>query len=420
MIALVDCNNFYASCERVFNPAIRSKPVVVLSNNDGCVIARSAESKALGIKMGEPYFKIKDQVKQHGIEVFSSNYTLYGDMSNRVMKTLAEFTPNLEVYSIDESFLDVGHFFGKDLHQYAWEIKNTVFNWTGIPVGIGIARTKTLAKIANRLAKKSSKANGVLVLQDPEHVKAALQRTEVGDIWGIGRQHARFLKNCNVNTAHELAQQNDAWVKKNLSIVGLRLVKELRGEPCLALEEVNPPKKNICTSRSFGTPVKELCGLQEATALYASKCAYKLRQQGSCAGAITVFITTNTFANTKQYYNSRTIQIPTPINSDLHLIHYAGIALKSIYVEGYIYKKCGVIVSDLVPENTMQLGLFDGADTGKHRDLMHALDGLNKKYGQALVKSAAQGASKASWLLKREFISPCYTTNLSDVIVARL
>ncbi|MBC5994367.1 Y-family DNA polymerase [Pontibacter cellulosilyticus] len=420
MIALVDCNNFYASCERVFNPAIRNKPVVVLSNNDGCVIARSAESKALGIKMGEPHFMIKEQVKQHGIEVFSSNYTLYGDMSNRVMKTLAEFTPNLEVYSIDESFLDLGHFFGKDLQTYAWEIKNTVLNWTGIPVGVGVAKTKTLAKIANRLAKKSSKANGVLVLQEPEHVKAALERTEVEDIWGIGKQNARLLKHHNINTAYDLTQQNDSWVKKNLTIVGLRLVKELRGEPCLQLEEVDPPKKNICTSRSFGTPVKSLCGLEEATALYAAKCAYKLRQQGSCASAITVFITTNTFANTKQYYNSRTIQVPTPINSDLHLIHYASIVLKSIYVEGYIYKKCGVIVSGLVPENTMQLGLFDGADTGKHRDLMHALDGLNKKYGQAMVKSAAQGSSKAEWLLKREYISPCYTTKLSDVPVARL
>ncbi|GAB3199596.1 DNA polymerase V [Pontibacter aydingkolensis] len=420
MIALVDCNNFYASCERVFNPAIRNKPVVVLSNNDGCVIARSAESKALGIKMGEPYFMLKEQVKQHGIEVFSSNYTLYGDMSNRVMKTLAEFTPNLEVYSIDESFLDLGHFYSKDLQQYAWEIKNTVFDWTGIPVGIGVAKTKTLAKIANRLAKKSNKANGVLVLQEPEHVKAALERTEVDDIWGIGRQHARFLRNNNITTAYDLTLQNDSWVKKHLTIVGLRLVKELRGEPCLELEEVSSPKKNICTSRSFGSPVKNLCSLEEATALYASKCAYKLRQQGSCASAITVFITTNTFANTKQYYNSRTIQVPTPVNSDLHLIQYASIALKSIYVEGYIYKKCGVIVSDLAPENTMQLSLFDGADTGKHRDLMKTLDNLNGKYGKSMVKSAAQGKKDASWLLKSEQLSPCYTTKLNDVIVARL
>ena len=420
MIALVDCNNFYASCERVFNPAIRNKPVVVLSNNDGCVIARSAESKALGIKMGEPYFMIKKLIKQHAIEVFSSNYTLYGDMSDRVMKTLAEFTPNLEVYSIDESFLDLGHFYGKDLQQYAWDIKNTVLNWTGIPVGIGVAKTKTLAKIANRLAKKSSKANGVLVLQEAEHVKAALERTEVADIWGIGRQHTKFLKSRNIATAYDLAQQHDAWVKKHMSIVGLRMVKELRGEPCLELEEVSPPKKNICTSRSFGKPVHTLDELEEATALYASRCAFKLRQQGSCTGAITVFITTNTFADTKQYYNSKTVQVPSPINSDLHLVHYATLALRSIYEDGFIYKKCGVIVSDLTPENAMQLGLFDGADTGKHRDLMHALDNLNKKYGQATVKSAAQGASKAGWLLKREFISPCYTTKLSDVIVARL
>ena len=420
MIALVDCNNFYASCERVFNPALQGKPIVVLSNNDGCVIARSAEAKALGIKMGEPYFMVKKLVKQHGIEVFSSNYTLYGDMSNRVMKTLAEFTPNLEVYSIDESFLDLGKFYGKSLHHYAWEIKRTILEWTGIPVGIGVAKTKALAKIANRLAKKSSKANGVLVLQQKEHVEAALKRTAVEDIWGIGRQHARFLKNCKINTAHELTRQTDAWVKKHLTVVGLRLVKELRGEPCLALEEVAPGKKNICTSRSFGTPVTRLQDLEEATALYASRCAAKLRQQGSCASAITVFITTNTFADTKQYYNSRTLHVPTPINSDLHLIHYASMALRSIYEEGYTYKKCGVIVSDLTPENTMQLDLFNGADTGKHRDLMHTLDSLNKKYGKGMVKSAAQGSDKAKWLLRSEFISPCYTTRLSDVVVARL
>ncbi len=420
MIALVDCNNFYASCERVFNPAIQHKPVVVLSNNDGCVIARSAETKALGIKMGEPYFKIKQQIKQHGIQVFSSNYTLYGDMSNRVMKTLAEFTPNLEVYSIDESFLDLSHFYSKDLFTYAWEIKNTVFDWTGIPVGIGVASTKTLAKIANRLAKKSIKANGILVLKEQHHIDAALKRTEVGDIWGIGRQHAKLLKNYGINTAHDLTQQSDAWVKKHLTVVGLRMVKELRGEPCLALEEISPAKKNICTSRSFGNPVRQLCELEEATALYASKCAFKLRVQGSYTSAITVFIMTNRFADTKQYYNSKTIHLPTPSNSDLNLIHYANTALRSIYQEGYVYKKCGVIVSDFTPENALQLGLFDGADTGKQRDLMKALDGLNKKYGQSIVKSAAQGANKARWTLKRESLSPCYTTKLSDVIIARL
>ncbi|WP_299823363.1 Y-family DNA polymerase [uncultured Pontibacter sp.] len=420
MIALVDCNNFYASCERVFNPALRNRPVVVLSNNDGCVIARSAETKALGIKMGAPYFMIKEQVKQHNIAVFSSNYTLYGDMSNRVMKTLAEFTPNLEVYSIDESFLDLGHFYNKNLHQYAQEIKDTILSWTGIPVGIGVAKTKTLAKIANRLAKKSSKAMGILVLQEPRHIEVALKRTAVEDIWGIGRQHAKLLKSHNIATAYDLARQSDAWVRKNLTVVGLRMVKELRGEPCLDLEKISPAKQNICTSRSFGRPVKALSDLQEATALYASKCAYKLRKQGSCASVVSVFITTNSFADTKQYYNSKTIHIPTPTNSDLHLIQYANLALSSIYEEGYIYKKCGVIVSDLAPETALQLDLFDGPETGKHKDLMHTLDNLNKRYGQAIVKSAAQGSNKASWLLRKEHISPCYTTRLSDVITARL
>jgi DNA polymerase V len=419
MIALVDCNNFYASCERVFNPAIRDKPVIVLSNNDGCTIARSQESKNLGVKMGDPAFMLKDLIKKHNIQLFSSNYTLYGDMSRRVMQTLAGFTPNLEVYSIDESFMDVGHFYKKDLNSYAWKIKYTVQEWTGIPVGIGVAKTKTLAKIANRIAKKSPKAKGVLVLQEQRHIEAALKRTEINDVWGIGRQHTKFLQKYGITTAYELAQQHDAWVKKHLTIVGLRMVKELRGEPCIELEEVAPKKQNICTSRSFGRPVTKLQELEEATATYASKCAYKLRKQASCASVVTVFVMTNRFANTAQYYNSRTIHVPNPINSDLHLIQYANMALRSIYEEGYSYKKCGVIVSDFVPEDSLQLDLFDVADTGKHKDLMKALDRLNSRYGMATVKAAAQGIVN-SWTLKREKLSPCYTTRLSDVLVARL
>ncbi|MBB6609942.1 Y-family DNA polymerase [Pontibacter sp. Tf4] len=419
MIALVDCNSFYASCERAFNPSIRHLPVIVLSNNDGCVISLTAEAKALGIKMGTPYFMLKELIKQHNIQVFSSNYTLYGDMSNRVMQTLSTFTPHIEVYSIDESFLDVGHFYKKDLHSYAWQIKERVLQWTKIPISVGIAKTKTLAKIANRLAKKSPKAKGVLVLQEPAHVEAALKRTEISDVWGIGRQHTNFLQKYGIHNAYEFTQQPDAWVKKHLTVVGLRMLRELRGEPCLELEEVMPQKQNICTSRSFGTPVTTLDGLLEATATYASKCAYKLRQQASCAAAITVFATTNRYADTPQYYNSKTIQLPDPANCDLYLIKYANMALRSIYREGFSYKKVGVIVSDFVPENNLQLGLFSGIDTGKHKDLMQALDSLNSRYGRSTVKAAALGITNA-WTLKREKLSPCYTTRLEDLLVAKL
>lgn len=415
LFALCDCNNFYASCERVFDPSLEGKPVVVLSNNDGCVIARSSEAKALGIPMGEPYFKIRNLAERGQVRVFSSNYVLYGDMSNRVMQTLSLFTPNVEVYSIDECFLDLGGLYGVDLPSYARTIKRTVQQWTGIPVSLGVAPTKALAKIANRLSKKSAKAGGVLVLTEPRHIQKALEATKIEDVWGIGRQYAKFLKKRNIHTALDFANLPESWVKQHMTIVGLRLQKELKGETCLELEEALPAKKGICTSRSFGKKITTLDELQEATASYAAKCARKLRQQKSCARLVTVFVTTNTFSeHDRQYYNSKTICLPVATNSDMELIHYAGIALKEIYREGYWFKKSGVIVTEIVPERQVQLNLLDTVDREKHGRLMEAVDGLTDRFGRGKVWVAAQGVNN-SWQLKSEFKSPSYTTRLNEI-----
>ncbi|AKD05360.1 Y-family DNA polymerase [Pontibacter korlensis] len=420
LYALVDCNNFYASCERVFNPALNGKPVVVLSNNDGCVIARSAEAKELNIAMGEPFFRIRDLVESKQVHAFSSNYVLYGDMSDRVMQTLAQFTPNVEVYSIDECFLDLGDFYSIDLQAYSWEIKHTVWRWTGIPVSLGVAPTKALAKVANRLAKKSVKANGVLVLTEPQHIRKALQATKIDDVWGIGRQYAKFLKKRNILTAHDFASLSESWVRQHMTVVGVRLLKELQGESCLELEEAAPPKKGICTSRSFGKKVSTFDEMQEATATYAARCAQKLRQQKSCARLLTVFVTTNKFSeNNRQYYNSKTICMPVATNSTLELVRYANIVLKAIYRDGYRYQKSGVIVTEIIPEGQVQLDLLDTVNREKHSQLMGVVDRLTDRFGRGMVKVAAQGTDN-TWKLKSEFKSPCYTTRISDLQTVHL
>jgi DNA polymerase V len=295
VIALVDCNNFYASCERVFNPKLRNKPVVVLSNNDGCVVARSDEAKALGIPGGIPAFKIDHLLRSGEVFACSSNYALYGDMSRRVMETLLHFTPGIEVYSIDEAFLNLSGFARGSLADYGRLIRRTVIRWTGIPVSIGIAETKALAKIANRLAKKSPKAEGVLDLTASLYQEKALAVTDVEDVWGIGRRYAKFLKKHGIETALDLRNAEDSWVKKHLSVVGLRLVKELRGVPCISLEVDLPAKKEICVSRSFGKPVTSVWEMREAVAMYATRAGEKLRMECSAAGVIMVFMMTNRF-----------------------------------------------------------------------------------------------------------------------------
>ncbi|MBF9252501.1 Y-family DNA polymerase [Pontibacter sp. 172403-2] len=419
LFALVDCNNFYASCERVFNPSLEGVPVVVLSNNDGCIIARSAEAKAIGLPMGKPLFEVQKLIEQHHVQVFSSNYELYGDMSARVVETLSQFSPHVEVYSIDESFLDLGDFYKTDLVAYARTIKETVKLWTGIPVAVGVGPTKTLAKLANRISKKSKRADGALVLTDEYHIREALKRTEAGDVWGIGHRYAKKLQSYRVHTAWDLRNVTDAFAKKHLTVVGLRTVKELRGEPCQDLEMVPPPKKNICTSRSFGAAITQVEEIEEALSTHVVRCATKLRKQKSRAGAMTVFCMTSRFAAEGELYsNCRTVYFDTPTDSEPELIRYALKALREIYRPGFRYRKTGLLLLDLVPSSSLQLSLLDTVDREKHAMLMQTLDGLRERFGHSAVGYAAQGTEQR-WKLRQERLSPCYTTRLSDLLRVR-
>ena len=344
MIALVDCNNFYASCERVFQPQLENKPIVVLSNNDGCIIARSNEAKSLGIKMGAPAFKMKSLFDLHKVHVFSSNFALYGDLSKRVMQILNEGSPAIEVYSIDEAFLDLKGVM--KLNQFSVDLRTRVGKWTGIPVSIGVAPTKTLAKVANRIAKKYRK-DGVFLMKKNTTINHVLKHTLVSDLWGIGRQYARFLADNGFETAFDLVNANESWIKRNMSVNGLRMVKELKGIPCYALEHQPPRKKNICTSRSFGMDVVNHAELKEAVASYASTCALKLRKEKSLAASVLVFIKTNSFKNSQYQYNPyQKVILDVPLNDSMEITKQALMALKKIYKKGFSYKKAGVIVGE--------------------------------------------------------------------------
>ena len=420
MFALVDCNNFYVSCERVFNPSLANKPVVVLSNNDGCVIARSNEAKALGIKMGEPAFKIQALIKKQDVKVFSSNYALYGDMSDRVTKTLLEFAPQLENYSIDESFLDLSNMPYHDLMEYGKMIRQKVQQYTGIPVCVGIAPTKTLAKIANRYAKKHRTGTGVCLLDNDIDTIIALQATDIEDVWGIGRQYAKFLKSHQIENAYQLANSPQNWIQKHLKIVGLRTLQELNGESCIALE-LNPPSKQaIITSRSFGELQTELEPLKEAVATFAARCAEKLRRQNGSANLVQVFIHTNSFKEQDpQYYNSKIIHLPIASNHTPDIIKAAHQALDIIFKMGYHYKKVGVMVSGIVPSIQQQTNLFyEASDSEKDRKIMAKMDAINKAMGRDKVKIAAQGYGR-KWKLRQEYKSPCYTTQWADILVVK-
>lgn len=414
MYALVDCNNFYASCERVFRPDYRTVPIVVLSNNDGCVIARSEEAKKLGIKMGVPAYQIKEDIKKHGIKVFSSNYTLYGDMSNRVMSILSSFTPNIEIYSIDEAFLDMKGF--DQLKEYGKHIIHITTKWTGIPVSMGVAPTKTLAKVANKFAKKYKAYKGVCVIDSDEKRIKALQKTDIGNVWGVGRKNEKKLKAQGIKTAYDFTQLTRAWVRKNMTVMGERTWLELNGESCLDLELVRPDRKQICTSRAFGKPITCLEDLKEAVAYYASLCSEKLREQNSFACSLMVFIHTNNFKeNTPQYFKNCIIQMNVPTNSTMEITHYALEALGNIYREGFQYKKAGVIITEITSDDGIQMSLFDKIDREKHTKLMRVVDSLNKGFTRNVLNLAIQGTNK-KWNLKREFLSPCYSSKLSDII----
>lgn len=419
IFALVDCNNFYVSCERVFEPGLEGKPVVVLSNNDGCVIARSNEAKALGIKMGIPAFKCKDLFKKHSVYVYSSNYSLYGDISQRVMDTLTRFAPRIEIYSIDEAFLLLTGFTTSNLTDYARYIKTTEKKWTGIPVSIGIGHTKTLAKVANEVAKKYPRYAGVLDVTDYPQLDELLDGVDVADVWGIGRKYTQFLNRYGIYTALQLKNAPDQWVKKNLTIMGLRTVKELRGISCVSLEEIPAPKKGIISSRSFGRAVETLPELKEAIADYVSRAAEKLRAQSSAASFIQVFLTTSRF-NGPQYSNSSSTRLPTPTAYTPELIHCAHKCLKKIFKPNYRYKKAGVMLTGIVPEDEIQLNVF-GTPSSRDRwkTLMKTVDRINTRWGSNTIQFAAPGI-KRSWRMRQLRRSPRYTTQWSEIPVVNL
>lgn len=416
MFAIVDGNNFYASCERVFQPGLRNVPIVVLSNNDGCIVARSNEAKALGFPMGGAIFKFEELVEKNNVAVFSSNYTLYGDMSRRMMSVLHGFVQDMEVYSIDESFLSLHGFQNYNLYEYGRKIIKTVTKGTGIPVSMGVASTKTLAKVASKYAKKYKGYEGVCIIDSEEKRIKALQRFDIGDVWGIGHKHQKKMEYYGIKTAYDFTQRSESWVRSLMTITGVRTWKELQGIPVFDLESGVPDKKTICTSRSFGQMIGDFETLMEAIANFAASCARKLRAQHSCAGALQVFIYTNRFReDLPQTYQSQVVTLPTPTNDVSELIHYARKALLNIYRGGYLYKKAGVIVADLVKESNVQLNIFDERDRGKRQKLLGVMDDIGQKYGPQLLRIAAQGEGK-KWKLKNEHISKRYTTNMDELI----
>ena len=414
--ALVDCESFYASCERIFRPDLKNTPIVVLSNNDGCVIARSTEAKKMGIGMGVPWFKVRESfLKQNG-QVFSSNFTFYGDISARVMNILEGFVPRIEIYSIDEAFLKFEGFENYDLESYCQEIKNMVFKWTGIPISIGIAPTKALAKVANRISKKfPNKTKGVYLINSEEKRIKALKWLKILDVWGIGFRHAKRLKNIKINTAYDFINLQDNWVKKNMSVVGLRLKKELEGKSVLDLEEVRSPKKAIATTRSFEGTITDYEKIKERISTFAICCAEKLRAQNSNCNSIYVFIRSNKFQKNKpQYRNGIMITMPFSTSSNMIISKYAIIGLKKIFKEGINYKKAGTIVMGLDSSENHQLNLFEN-EYPKHKYLMKTIDYIQRKEGQSKIKLASQDLKKR-WKMKQEKLSPNYTCKVDEII----
>jgi len=416
MIALIDCNNFYVSCERVFQPTLLGRAMIVLSNNDGCAIARSEEAKALGVQMAQPAFMIEEVIKKNNVAVHSSNYTLYDSMSKRVMQIIKERVPRTEVYSIDEIFADLTGMAYCDLREFAKELKQIVTSSTGIPVSVGIAPTKALAKMANRYAKKTRPDEGVFVADSQELIDAMLSFTGVGDIWGIGKQHEVQLKQAGFLTALDFVQKaSEEWVRKTLTVKGQRLYNELKGVSCIEWEEERPTRKAICTSKSFGKLITSKGEVKQAVAKFASACAEKLRKEKSCATKIEVFIKTNPHKpNEKQYEPSVTLDLPVATNLTTELIRYAMKGLELIFQAGYKYQKAGVVVKDLVPETVIQLGIFEEKPPEKDKRLMDCLDQVNKTFGKDTVRFGVQGYGKA-WHLKQGNLSPQYTTNLNHI-----
>lgn len=416
--ALADCNSFYASCEKAFDPRLKGRPVVVLSNNDGCVVARSAEAKKLGIPMGAPAFKHENLFQAHDVAVFSSNYALYGDMSARVMRTMADMVPECEVYSIDEAFLRLDGLRG-DMAAFCGEIRERVLHWTGIPVSIGIGDTKTLAKAANKMAKKVGK-DGVFDLRRPD-ADEWLAKLDVEDVWGVGPRYAKLLRGRRVFTALDLKRADRAWIRKHMTVQGVQTVLELNGQPCIPMEQAPPPKKVICCSRSFGAYVRSLDGLREAVATYATRAAEKLRGQNSVCSIVQVFIRTNPFKpEHRQHaeFAQAVLSVATDYTPDI--LRAALSVLKKIYREGHAYQKAGVLLAGIELKRSRQLSLIapQPEDDARRSRAMAVLDAANRKYGRGSLAYAAQGM-EPEWGMRREKLSPAYTTRWDQLLEVR-
>lgn len=412
MIGLVDCNNFFVSCERAFDPSLNNRPVVVLSNNDGCVISRSSEAKELGIAMAEPFFRIKQLVKKHDIAVYSTNFTLYGDMSNRVMSVLSSLVPGMEVYSVDEAFLDLSGM--PDLENYSRSIIRQTSKSTGIPVSLGVAPTKTLAKIANRFAKKYKGYKQLCMIDSEDKRIKALRLTNIGDVWGIGHNLRKMLEYNNVMTAYDFTLKDRYWVKKKTSVVGVRTWMELQGIPCIEKDDLEADKRQICTSRSFGQPITQYANLLESVASLAALCVHKLRKQKSVTKGIYVFVQTDRFKE-DVYKSSKILPLSFHTSDIAEIIGYCRRALDSIYIENITYKRAGVVLLDLMPEEYVQSDFFDPIDRNKRKRLLETLDEIVLKNGRESVKMAIQGTGYKT-NIRQEYLSKGYTTNLKEII----
>jgi len=407
-IALVDCNSFYVSCERLFNPKIRKKPVVVLSNNDGCIISRSNEAKALGIKMGEPYFKEKDIIVKNNVQVFSSNYSLYGDISRRVMRTLKRFNSDIEVYSIDEAFLDLSNFTDREVENVGHEIRNIVLKWTGIPTSIGIGKTKTLSKVANHIAKK--KKSGVTSFIGIENIDSILEKVEINDVWGVGKQLTKFYHQNGIYNAKQLKNKSNTWIKKSSNVLSSRTAMELRGIPCIDLEITNSKRKSCVVSRSFGQRAENFQELKEAIAGYSLNASEKIRSESLVAKSITVFVRTSPFQNRYGFYsNSKTIDLPIATNNSIEIVKVALNALEAIFKNGYRYQKAGIMLSHL-SESTNNKNLFSSERDEKINSLMKSIDNTNYKYGRSTLSLASAGVHKR-WSSRRQHYSKIDTAD---------
>ncbi len=418
VFALVDCNNFYVSCERVFSPRLRERPVVVLSNNDGCIIARSGEAKKLGIKMGMPCFQARPLIEKHGVVALSSNYALYGDMSRRVMNILLRFSPEMEVYSIDEAFLNVSGLNWSKRRSLARELMDTVYRWTGIPVSIGMAETKTLAKLAAHFAKGSKKAAGIVDLVTSSYLEPALEMTSVRDVWGVGGVTATRLEKWGIGTARQLRDADGQWLRQKLGVNGRRLALELQGIACYGIEEEPLIPKSVRCSRSFREPVADIAAMKEAIASYISRAAFKIRNHGLSAAALTVFLRTSRFGSGDHYYNAATIELPVSSQSTRELLGYALKAVDGIFRPGYRYKKAGVLLHGLLPVSQVQPSMIDTIDRRREECLMSAVDGINNCLGNGIIRFAAEGL-KQPWRLKADNLTPAYTTRWSDIPVVK-